>query len=99
MRSSLLFLVTVAAAVAVTGKPVVAPQSRITLPLAKLVSNTGSAKLADIDRARAKALIARTPHAAKESSPVNDPITNTLVSYVVSVRGFSYGPSTVLIVL
>ncbi len=96
MRSSLLFLATVA--VAVAGKPVVAPQSRITLPLAKLVSNTGSAKLADIDRARAKALIGRTSHAAKDNgSPVNIPITNALVSYVVSVRGSSYQPSAVLI--
>lgn len=77
MRSSWVFLVS--ALVAVAAKPLVAPQLRVTLPLARYLNNTGPLKLVDVDRARAKALIARTSlDAAKRAG---DPIDAPLVSY------------------
>ncbi|KAF7792263.1 hypothetical protein EIP86_003299 [Pleurotus ostreatoroseus] len=86
MRSVLISFVT--AAVAVVATPVAVPQSHITLPLAKVFSFTGAARLAEIDRARAKTLVARSQSNIvknADGSPVTTNITNTAVSYVANV--------------
>ena len=85
MHSSLLFFVSIAAVA--TAVPFTAPQSHVTLPLARMFNLTGSATLAAADRSRAKTLAARTQPVARKAdgTPVSVSVTNFAVSYIASV--------------
>ena len=81
---------TIVLALALCGQGMVVRQdaTHITLPLARRLNTTGTAKLLEQDQARAKALVERT-HAdpAKfQNAPTNVPATNVAVGYITSVR-------------
>ncbi|KAI0694704.1 acid protease [Earliella scabrosa] len=66
----------------------------ITLPLARRLNTTGTAKLLEQDQARAKALVERTlaDPAKFQNAPTNVPATNVAVGYITSVNVGSGDP-------
>ena len=69
----------------------------ITLPFAKRVNTTGTAKLLEIDQARARALRARAEGEYHPGSDATVPATNIVVTYVTTVRLSVVEPCPVVI--
>ncbi len=63
--------------------------AQITLPLAKRVNTTGTAKLLESDQARARAFRARAEGKWHHRRPPPVPVNNTAVVYVAPVCGLS----------
>lgn len=92
-------LITTSLAVSAIGSPLVARGGPITLPLARHFNFTGSAKITEIDRARARSLRAKAVNDVNLPSkrsvfPVN--IANELVSYSVEVKTL---PQTIYVII
>lgn len=78
---SLLLLALIAAA-----NPVVVNRFPVTLPLTRIINSTGVYNLLQRDQARAQALKNRAfGRGSAPAAIINEPVTNTVVTYVASV--------------
>ncbi|KAJ3533256.1 hypothetical protein NM688_g7307 [Phlebia brevispora] len=88
MRSAVLLTIVVATLAAATN-PIIARQSSVTLPFAKVVNVTGTPNILKIDQARIKALKQGTYPAPKNATqgapPISIPATNQGIIYSASV--------------